>query len=64
MYVDMKIRKGIKWSNLFEIFGGFNNNLNQLDQCFTIFNPKTKLSFQYYRNRAKNMLLQYFYSII
>lgn len=26
MYVDMKIRKGIKWAHLFEIFGGYNQN--------------------------------------
>lgn len=65
MYTDMKVRKKIKWANLFEVYGAYNEAEKHQDiYCWTMFNPRSKRSLDYYLDRGNKMLINYFKSII
>lgn len=64
IFTDLKVRKKIKWSNLLEIYGAYNANWNQNENCFNIFSPTTKTSFDFYMNKAINIMSQYFLGVL
>ncbi len=47
------------YSALFEVFGGYNANLSQKDNCFTIFNPITSEELKFYSKKWVKIIEKY-----
>lgn len=60
----LKYHYGVKYSNLFEIYGGYSASLAMKDQCFTIFNPLTQGQLDFYSQRAIGTMNNYFNLIL
>lgn len=64
IFEDMKLRKKIKYSMLFEVYGGYNANLSENDNCFSIFNPETPRAYDYYVEKWTSILYEFYEKII
>ena len=54
----------VKYSNLIEIYGGYNGSLDQNDYCFVMFNPISEDIKEFYLDRFNGVLEYYFKEVI
>ena len=58
-FIDMHERRKIKWSTLFEVYGGNNQSLDQNNRCWVIFNPTSKPMYDFYLKRGVLMIQRF-----
>lgn len=53
----------VKYSNLFEMYGGYKEDLPFPDRCLAIFSPQTRRQLKFYLRRWVDALNYYFWTI-